>query len=220
MGSRGASGHTLGARVYGRFPTFTSFRRFSTQSEASNYHMLANFDQGKWDALSDDEKNGVYRYTGNWFAEMNTPLREGTTPSSRAQTYIDGATEALRKWSAAEDVMTFRGANYHWTANLLGGTESQLDNQAFLRSRIGKTVVDRGFMSAGTHENSAWSGVQYTIFVHKGVEGMYVDPVSANRGEKEFLFNRDVHFVVHQIKTDRSGRINELVLEAIYTKHK
>lgn len=219
MGSRGAAGHTLGARVFGSIPSYTTFKRFVTQTAASSYHEVFNFDQTKWDAMTDSEKEGVYQYTSFWYSDINTALRERQTPNSRIQAYIDGATEALKKWHAAEDVMVFRGANHHWTANLLGGTESQLDNPAFLRSRIGKTVTDRGFMSSGTHEYSAWGGVQYKIYVRKGVEGMYVDPISANSGEKEFLFNRDTRFVVHQIKTDSRGKVSELVLEAIDTKH-
>ena len=46
----------------------------------------------------------------------------------------------------------------------------------------------------------------------------YVDPISANRGEKEFLFNRDTEFRVHAIKTGSGGRIRELVLEALPTR--
>lgn len=219
MGSRGSSCVVTSSRIFGSLPISSTFRQFSTQYEASNYHTVMNFSQDTWSRLSNEEREGVYRYTGSWYGDMNTALREGTGTSGRIKSYIDGATEALKKFRAAEDVIVYRGANAHWTANLLGGTESQLQNARFLRSRIGKTVVDKGFMSTGTHQDSAWSGINYTIFVHKGVEGMYVDPVSSNRGEKEFLFNRDVHFVVRQIKTDSRGRISNLVLEAMYTKH-
>ena len=63
---------------------------------------------------------------------------------------------------------------------------------------------------------SKWpADVTYKIYVNPGVSGMYVDPVSANQGEYEFLFNRDSKFKVHQIKTDGKGRIVELVLEAL-----
>lgn len=58
------------------------------------------------------------------------------------------------------------------------------------------------------------------IYVNKGVSGMYVDAISANSGEYEFLFNRDTRFKVHGIKTNASGRITELVLEAVPTKKK
>ena len=154
--------------------------------------MAANFDRNKWDnMLSSEERNGIYQYTSYWYSDMNTSLRENM-PDSSVSNYIAGATAGLDKFEAADDVVTFRGANLHWTANLLGGSEAQMSNAAFLKSKIGKTVVDKGFMSSGTHQDSSWSAdVNYTIFVNKGVRGMYVDPISANRGEKEFLFNRD-----------------------------
>ena len=98
--------------------------------------------------------------------------------------------------------------------------EIQMSDPAFLRSRIGRTVVDKGFMSSGTHTDSGWrNDVQYTIYVRKGISGMYVDPISLNSGEYEFLFNRDTSFRVHQIKTNDRGRIVELVLEAVRSKH-
>lgn len=219
MGSRGSAGSTAGARVFGREPNFSSFHRFATQREANDYHSTANFDWTRWRELNASARNGVFRYTGSWYGEMNTSLREGRAASDRVQSYIDGATEALGKWQAAEDMMAFRGAGSYWTANLLGGTENQLSNPAFLRSRIGKTVTDKGFMSSGTHEESSWSGIQYKIYVHKGVEGMYVEPVTANKGEYEFLFNRNTSFKVHQIKTDSQGMIKEMVLEALPRKH-
>ena len=80
-------------------------------------------------------------------------------------------------------------------------------------------VTDKGFMSSGTHKDSSWTAdVDYTIFVRKGTKGMYVDPISMNSGEYEFLFNRDTTFKVHMIRTDSSGKIIELVLEAKKSK--
>ena len=198
-----------------------SFLRFATQSEAIRYHEQENFSWDKWhNELSAEERNGIQKYTDYWYSSINTSLREGR-PDAAVQAMIDGATSGLDKFQAAGDVVTYRGANLHWTANLLGGTEAQLENAAFLRSRIGKTVIDKGFMSSGTHKDSSWSAaVDYTIFVHKGVHGMYVDPISANAGEYEFLFGRNTTFKVHMIKTGPNGRIRELVLEALPAKNR
>ena len=95
-----------------------------------------------------------------------------------------------------------------------------MSDSAFLRSRIGKVVRDKGFMSSGTHPDSSWAAdVTYKIYVNKGIKGMYVDPVSVNRGEYEFLFNRDTSFRVHSILTDSLGRITKMTLEAIRSRH-
>ena len=220
MGGRGGGSHRGGGYL-GRDPMFASFRTFATQDEAIRYHLANNFNWSTWNALTDEERNGIYQYTSYWYRDINTALREGHTPGGDVQRFIDGATSGLSKWVAAEDVITFRGANLHWTANLLGGTHEQMSDPAFLHSRIGKTVVDKGFMSSGTHTDSSWTAdVNYKIYVNKGVSGMYVDEISANSGEYEFLFNRDTSFIVHHIKTRPDGRISDLVLEAVPKKRR
>ena len=222
MGTGGGSSHRSSSpHVFGHMPrNLTAFRSFATQAQAAVWHEANHYSPAVWNAMSDAERHGIREYTGSAYDPMNTSLREGLRPSAGTQALIDGATAGLSRFRATEDMMTFRGAGLHWTANLLGGTEAQMSDPAFLRSRIGKTVVDRGFMSSGTHRSSAFGNeVQYTIFVHKGVSGMYVDPISHFQGEYEFLFNRDTYFKVHQIKTDSRGRIVELVLEAKRSGH-
>lgn len=221
MGGRGGASHRQTARMFGRMPNQPGFLQFSGQDEANKWHEVNSFDYGKWnDMLSDDEKLGILRYTGSSYSAMNTALREGSTPNATIQRLIEGATSGLSKWSATQDIVTYRGANLHWTANLLGGTEDQMRDTAFLRSTIGKTVTDKGFMSSATHKNSAWSSdVKYTILVRKGTKGMYVDPISTHKGEYEFLFNRDTSFTVHMIRTNDRGQIVELVLETKKSKH-
>ena len=221
MGTGGGASHRATARTFGHMPTnLTGFRDFATQREAINWNINHNFAWNVWNAMTPAERTGIEEYTGNLYGRINTALREGHTPSPGLQNLIDGTTAGLSRFRAAENMMAYRGANLHWTANLLGGTEAQMSDPAFLRSRIGRTVVDKGFMSSGTHTDSAWyADVRYTIFVHKGISGMYVDPISLNSGEYEFLFNRDTSFRVHQIKTNDRGRIVELVLEAVRSKH-
>lgn len=220
MGGRGGHSHSTVQGVMGRLPNWPGFLRFTTQDEAINWHEKNTFDWDRWNQmLTDAERLGIERYTGSWYSEMNTDLREGLVSSESIRKLIDGATSGLAKWQTPHDMVTFRGANLHWTANLLGGTEAQMSDAAFLRSRIGKIVTDKGFMSSGTHKDSSWyADVNYTIFARKGTKGMYVDPISRNKGEYEFLFNRDTEFKVHMIRTDSSGRIVELVLEAIKSK--
>lgn len=220
MGGRGGSSHRNASGVMGRMPNWPDFLRFASQNDASLWHEQNSFDWDQWDhLLSDAERDGIRSYTGIWYSAMNTMLREGKPSAANVQKFIDGATSGLAKWQTAHDMVTFRGANLHWTANLLGGTETQMSDAAFLQSRIGMIVTDKGFMSTGTHQDSAWrADVKYTIFARKGVQGMYVDPISRNKGEYEFLFNRDTEFKVHMIRTNSSGQIIELVLEAKKTK--
>lgn len=226
MGNRGSSSHggssgPMPNAVFGYAPSLPHFLEFASQREAIHYHEANNFDQNRWqNVLTDEERSGVVNYTSYWYSDINTDLREGRRSDANVLNMINGATSGLAKFQTADDVITFQGANLHWTVNLLGGTEAQMSDARFLRSRIGKIVTDKGFMSSGTHMDSSWvADVTYKIYVHKGVKGMYVDPVSANRGEYEFLFNRDTSFIVHEIRTDSRGRIVHMTLEAIRSKH-
>ena len=216
MGGRGGNGKFSGSGGFGRMPDTSKFLRFPTQADAERWHLLNTFDPNKWKfMLTELERNGIIDYTDSWYSDMNTDLREDRLSAADVQKRIDGATSGLSKWILPQDIITFRGANLHWTANLLGGTEEQMRDPAFLRSKIGKTVIDKGFLSAGTHESSAWAAdVAYTILSRKGISGMYVDAISRNAGEYEFLYNRNTSFVVRKIRTNRDGLISELVLEA------
>ena len=224
MGGRGGASHSGRPAPNARFgndPFAPAYMQFASQQEAIDYHLQHNFNQDTWDqALVETERRGIYYYTGSYYSEMNTDLREGRTSRPDIEQMINGATSGLSKFHAADDVIVFRGSNLHWVANLLGGTEAQMSNAAFLRSRIGRIVTDRGFMSTGTHPDSSWvADVNFKIYVNRGISGMYVDRISANSGEYEFLFNRDTSFRVHSITTDSRGRINNMVLEAIRSAH-
>ena len=211
------TGTAGGAGLYGSIPNAQGFRSFSSLEDAHAYHMRANFNQQKWDALPEAQRNAIERYTGPYYSAMNAYLREGKdTP------YIAGlvrdAGSGLAGWQVAEDTMVWRGTNANRTAILLGCTEAQLRDPAFLSSMIGKTVTDPGFMSTAICPAKAeeWSGgVMYTIFARKGANAMYVDPVSSNRGERELLFNRGARFRVHAIRTGADGQAAELFLEAL-----
>lgn len=224
MGGRGGASHrqTAGSLVngqLGRDPRLAGFRVFSDPNDAYNWHTLNNFDWDRWNQmLSHAERLGIQMYTGSYYGVINTALRENQAPDASTRDIINNLKAGLDRWESTEEFITFRGANRYWTANLLGGTEAQLSNANFLRSRIGKQVTDKGFMSSAVTESDAWFGVKYKIYVPKGVSGMYVDPISRNRGEREFLFNAGTRFIVHEIKTDSSGRIESMTLEALPTK--
>lgn len=223
MGGRGGQSHGRVQKnaTFGGDPNLPGFLDFLDPYQAYDYHEQHNFSWDVWNRLlSALERQGIYEYTDFYYSKINTTLRERKIPDALTDQQIKGATAGLAKSVVAEDVIVYRGGNAHWTADLLGGTEAQLSDAAFLQSRIGKVVTDLGFMSSGVSRYAAWSAdVTYKIYVRKGTKAMYVDLISANRGERELLFNRDTSFKVHSIKTDSKGRIVELVLETVGSKH-
>lgn len=216
MGGRGGASHRVsGAYVFGREPAFQNVLDLLDVTAATAYHSINNFDWAKWQGMTDAQKNGVYDYTDYYYGRMNDYLRGKGTISISDQNRIKYATEALDKWATKDNFWAYRGTSISGTAGLLGGTVQQMSDPAFLRSLIGKTVIDQGFMSTAIHQSSAWSGVRYKVFIPKGTHGMYVDPISANRGELEFLLQRGTRFKVHRVETNSSGALSSLVLEVI-----
>lgn len=220
MGGRGGASHRSTAGHFGRDPMLQGFRTFSDSWDAYNWHEQNNFDFDRWrQLLTDAERSGIQMYTGQAYKLMNPALRENQAAAAYIQRAIDGAKAGLAKWETSDEFIAFRGANLHWTANLLGGTEAQLSDAGFLRSRIGKKVTDKGFMSSAVSKDAAWyAEVDYKIYVRKGVSGMYVEPITRSGGEYEFLFNSGTQFKIHEIITDASGRITSMTLEALPVK--
>ena len=215
--------------TFGQDPNYHNYSTFASNQDAYLWHEQNNYDPAKWTALSPEERKSIKDYTDVYYSKINTTLRHELTPDTITQSQIDGAKSGLGKTENAMNVIVFRGANAHWTANLLKSDEklnqyelSHLDHHAVLRDAdylqtcIGKTLRDRGFMSSAVTEDDAWGAdVLYKIYVPKGTHGMYVDPISANSGEREYLFNLDQNFVLHQITTGANGEVTKLVIEAI-----
>jgi len=119
-------------------------------------------------------------YTGSGYRRINSNLRSGG-----AQTAADRSlTKAIKGSKLPEDVVLYRGANSR--------TLTPLVNEGILSE--GGTDTDLGFGSTAFHrsvsDNWASSGsnsMVFRILARKGSPAMWVDDISANRGEMELL---------------------------------
>lgn len=223
MGGRGGASHRIGGGFFGRDPNFNGYYVPSSLREAIDRHLaLGSFNQAAWNALSVAEQQAIYAYTGSAYSTMNSVLFGNSVPNQRMQDLIDNATSGMSKLRAPFDFVATRGDRPKDIASLLGGTVDQLSNAAYLRGRIGKTVEFKGFMSSAVHEDAAWTwkGVTTIIKTPKGTHGLFVDPVSANAGENEFLYQRGTKLKIHKITTDANGRLKTITLEVLPTKRK
>ncbi|GEM_PF-4643191 len=219
MGTRGSASHG-GAGYFGRNFNLSGYYDPAHVNvyDAEQMHLHhGNFSQELWNSLSDAERAGIRSYTGAWYTDMNDALFGGGAVSGRVQQMIDNATSGMNRMASQFNFVAYRGDSPYDMANLLGGTRDQLRNAAFLRGSIGKTVEFKGFMSTAIHEDYAWThkGVTTVIKTPKGAKGFFVDPVSANQGEKEFLFQRGTKMKVVRIETDSSGDLKKIYLEVV-----
>lgn len=189
-------------------------KTFSSTADAVAYHTQHNYSDDLWrKTFTADEREGVKRYTGSWYRTMNGDLRTGKYQNSSAKWDIDNCTSALSKCSLAEDVVVYRGmGSQRSVARLLGVPESSLTDQAVRDSLIGTRVTEKAFISSAIVPGSAWSGCKLDLYLPKGAQAMYVDPVSSCRGELEMLIQRNSTFEVKEIITDSYGTVTKMVL--------
>ena len=195
--------------------------RFDSGTEADKYHKKKNFVKSRWENdLTENERNGIVTYTSNAYSQMNRDLRSGKIKGTLYEKEINAATKGLEKTILAEDTVVFRGmgeidAFSAWT----GISKSDLSKKAVQDSLIGTKLVEKGFMSTGTNMGSAWSGLKLEVYLPKGTQAMYVDPISRHKGEYEILVQRNSTFEIKEVKTNDQGYIEGLVLMLVEQKH-
>lgn len=196
-------------------------KRFDNSYDADKYHTDKNFVQSRWDNdLSENEREGIRTYTSNFYRDMNSALRNDTYSGlhkiSKVKKAIDNATSGLRKTLLAEDTLVYRGmGGVDALSDWLGIPKNMLSDKGIQNQLIGRKLTEKAFMSTGTAADSAWSGIKLEVYLPKGTQAMYVDPISNYRGEHEILVQRNSTFEIKEIKTDSQGYIKSLVLVLI-----
>ena len=197
--------------------------RFTDKVAADNYHTPMNFVRDRWNNdLTANERDAIIAYTGSDYWTMNKTLRSDGYAKlnriSRLKKTIDNATSGLEKTHIAEDALVYRGmggadAFSAWT----GIPKNELNNSAKLQSLIGKRLTEKAFMS--TSPTEPWSGIQLEVYLPKGAQAMYVEPITQNKYEYEILVQRNSTFEVKGYRTDSNGFIKTLVLVLVEQTH-
>lgn len=150
-------------------------------------HIRDNFD-GVWDNLTDKQQSNVRRYTGAGYGHINEHYRD---PSRREdeEEATQHITAALDSHALANDTRLFRGlGRVEHLADDMGIDEKTCQAMLDDGSIVGHTFRERAVGSCGINSTAGWNKqVNLDIVAPAGVHGIYVDPISRNRGEQEFL---------------------------------
>ena len=183
-------------------------------------------------SINDVQQKGVTSYTSYYYEQMNAWLRGyGSKPSQEVLDYIEGCADALKNARFDKDIVVRRGSDMYSLAGMTGRYEEITKSGGNFRKwlldhsdeLIGTVAEDKGFMSTTPIMERGFSpsGVEYRILAPKGTRAAYVDPISAHKGEKEVLFQKNTRFVIRDIKRaygkklDKSGDDLMVFLEAI-----
>lgn len=132
-----------------------------------------------WKTLSQEEKNAVMAYTGSGYRRFNELCKKRTVTAEIKA--LDSALEKLPRFQGmvgrghcqVDDLPGGWGAIEKWAS----GEWAYFDNAAY--------------SSTSPHPDSSWSKPIKVFFRLSGKHpGGYVDPVSSNAGEREYLVGR------------------------------
>ncbi|QBE98910.1 hypothetical protein PMF13cell1_04479 [Blautia producta] len=200
-------------------------KRFPDRKTADKYYRGST--EILWKKLHKKEKEALWKYTGPKFMDINSALRTGNQATDTIQEYIDKMTEAISKNRLRESTWVRRGINQK-------GLEKFLDlediREESLHDIVGKTFVEKGFMSTGVSDDAGFSGINLKICLPKGTQAVYAEPFSCygntntngtwdgkQKGsyvgsEAELIIQRNSKFRVKSVEKNADGEIKEVVL--------
>lgn len=200
-------------------------RTFPDRYKADKYYRSST--EILWNKLHKQEKKALWKYTGSDFMDINTALRTEIPPRDTIQEYIDKMTSAIGRNKLKESVWVRRGISERGLAKFLDlDTIGQEDI-------IGKTFVEKGFMSTGVSNDAGFDGINLKICLPKGTQAVYAEPFSSYGGtntngtwdgkqrgsyvgsEAELIIQRNSKFKVKSVSKDSDGNIKEVVLMLI-----
>lgn len=177
-------------------PAGGSHRIFSGKDESDSWGKQHH---GKWAAsLSTSERDAIEDYTGADYSQINGALRGGMNAEkgqgqiARQAREIDSAISKAPPLDA--DTVLFRG----------------MGKGAGVTFKVGQEFSDKGFVSTSMDRNvgddfAVGDGAFIRINAPKGTRGAYVDLLSPNDTEQEFLLPRGSRFKVRKITKGKIG---------------
>ena len=161
-------------------------------------------DAAPWaSSLTEDQRGAIDAYTGDIYAELNGWLRSGMeSEDDWLESLTSDIDSALASFTLSQDISVLRGTSTE-VLKELGLTVDKavgktLWDPAYLSSTIAKSVADDfADMAVGTSGGQRVF-LQFDIPAGEG-RGAFVDSISANSGELEFLIRRDAQFEVYAV---------------------
>jgi len=178
--------------------------------------------------LNPDHKNALKQYTENAFLDINSILRTGkrSTYKTRGTELFDPLSdkEIASVTKAMDEAFAVKWSTTPSNISLTRGVDGDHPLAKALHAgnlQVGTEVVDKGFMSTTIQPPSEWvweeplegegPGAKMVINCPKGTKGLYLEGLTSNKGEYEFLLNRGTRLRVASY--DAKARL--IVLEVV-----
>lgn len=159
------------------------------------------------DAIPDQERMALRRYTGHYYEKINNSLRtgKGITPMAKR------AVAAVHK------------AKHELPQGVTLGRRHYLDGNGLnklLEVKPGTVVSDPGLLST-SHRKDSWHGsVHWRFDAAPGAKGVFVEGISSHSTENEVVLSPHSRFVIHKVtKVDSSQKDSKKIGTEQYVVH-
>ncbi|MEY8536434.1 phage minor capsid protein [Blautia pseudococcoides] len=218
--------YSLRAKEFEEQDIMQGAKGFPDRNTADDYYR--NDIESLWEKLSGPERNSLWKYTGPDYADINVALRTEVPATDTVQGYVKNMTAAIRKSRIKENVWVRRGISQRGLEKFL-----DIDTVNNINDVIGKTFVEKGFMSTAVASDAGFEGINLKICLPEGTQAIYAEPFSRYGGtnnngtwdgkqkgryvgsEAEMIIQRGSEFRVKSVDTDSDGNIKEVVLMLI-----
>ena len=161
------------------------------------------------------EQAAARKYSGSSYGPWNDDLRTAASDALPGGKYKT-ATASLDNAMAPipEDVILHRGTN--WDEFMLNNSRTAHLPPPAPTDLIGSVQTNYGYSSTSVGQNAAFSGksVQIRIRVPAGHKATWVEPYSANQGEREVLLSRGTSLYIHDLYEVKGTYRSTWVMEA------
>ncbi|MFD1126048.1 ADP-ribosyltransferase [Lentilactobacillus raoultii] len=144
--------------------------------------------------LTSDQKRAIRYYTGDGYDAINNTLRGlEKKQATKINAKIQNINSGLRKFKLTKPMTVFRGTS-------TAGLKKSLDTHAI---QVGGQYLDPAYSSTTLTRSVAVEFSKHVILkinVPIGYHGAYIDPISKNKGEKEYLLNAGTPMIITKLQ--------------------
>ncbi|WP_203640251.1 ADP-ribosyltransferase [Levilactobacillus andaensis] len=188
-------------------PAQVTYSNKAVKLTKTDYQRLVKQSKAWAGKLSAKQVKVVGDYTGDAYEQMNAALRNPNKQASKkTQRRVQSLRTSLKSFKLTKPLTVYRGTS-----------------KTGLKLSVGKKTVkpsavyqDAAFSSTSlntTIAKSFASKVILKINLPVGYHGAYIDPISVNKGEKEYLLNPGAKLVVTKVQTVKSHTTEHLYMK-------
>ncbi|MCY1563826.1 ADP-ribosyltransferase [Staphylococcus pettenkoferi] len=150
--------------------------------------------------LSDEEKQAIRYYTEAGAEVINEVLNTANADiTPRLQAYIDHISSAIHKFDLKQDISVFRGVKREEYEQIKRNSHNVLKTfMSFKSTTLDETLATRWTTKENINYDTMIVDGRYVLIVQvpRTARGAYIEPITANPGEKEFILDKQTCYSV------------------------